>query len=202
MNAYSNNRHRSRNQFITPRSSAPQSGRNPAPRRGSRTATPTSIGKSTETKYVTRSMRKPAVREVTLRDPGPARELLLREVALFPQPPYKSMVGFSTRHSALVVPAARRTRPAAATTTRPTRHHGSVLESAVFFSALDSPHVLVRSPAARPRGLYWGLTPVRFSAATHPTLPLDAPSRTRTPTRSVHGDLESGSSCTLVPGSR
>ena len=74
---------------------------------------------------------------MTLRDPGPARELLLREVALFPQPPYKSMVVFSTRHSAIVVPAARGTRPAAATTTRRTRHHGSVLESAAFFSELD-----------------------------------------------------------------
>ena len=75
---------------------------------------------------------------MTLRDPGPARELLLREVALFPQPPYKSMVGFSTRHLAIVVPAARGTpRPAAATTTRRTRHHGSVLESAAFFSELD-----------------------------------------------------------------
>ena len=51
--------------------------------------------------------------------------------------PYKSMVVFSTRHSASVVPAARGTRPAAATTTRRTRHHGFVLESAVFFSALD-----------------------------------------------------------------
>ena len=133
------------------------------------------------------------VREVTLREPGLARELLLREVALFPQ-----------QHPSLSYRRTSRTGDAARGGNHDQAHTSPRLRPGVggVLQRARSPHVLVRSPAARPRGLYWGLTPVRFSAATHPMLPLDAPSRTRTPTRSVHGDLESGSSCTLVPGSR
>jgi hypothetical protein len=86
--------------------------------------TPSGFYSVTRPYFTSQVSSPPLGAKVILRDSGPAHELLLREVALFPQPPYKSMVVFSTRHSAYQPHGGRRgprrqPRPGAHVTTAP-----------------------------------------------------------------------------------